>query len=461
MLTVLVYGIAVFFFIRFLFLPYIMILEKKSFREASRKSALFLKGHFISTYMRLIIATIIGTILVLAVPLLLLFVIQAVMAYLFRSYPFVKEVGTFVFTDLLPQLLNIMNAVFIKIFVASLLLVLYHDFETQLGSETPIQLPENCIKQTGRIYSFKGFFYGTYCVLFGAAALLFAVLTFASKYDTSIIESLVTPTQIAAHKGCSSQAPENTMPAFTLAADCPKVDYIELDIRETKDGIPVVIHNANLQTAAGMSESVYDLTFAQLQEIAAPYGFSEEAFPGVTVPSLEQVLETYAGKTDFIIEIKASPLAPELPEKIVALMEKYGITKTSMIHSGDYESLKAVKARNPDIACGFIIAISTGGYADLPFADFFSVEHTCISEDMIDQIHNRGKKVFVWTVNEAESIKQVRFMDADVLITDYPEKAYDGIHQYEPDLMHLIRSGLIKTDLPDTVEAVDYQGTGD
>ena len=82
---------------------------------------------------------------------------------------------------------------------------------------------------------------------------------------------------------------------------------------------------------------------------------------------------------------------------IVALMEKYNCTETSMIHSGDYVALKAVKLCNPDIECGLIQAIVTGNCYDLPYADFLSVEHSFVTEKMIDQLHFRGKKIYVWT----------------------------------------------------------------
>lgn len=460
-LLILVMVVCLIFFLRYLFLPIIMILERKNFREASRKSALFMHGRYFRTYWKILFASFIGTITLRAVPNLISFGLETALKAAYRNDVFTNEIGQYVFRSLFDPILDTLGKVFIKIFVSAMVLVVYHIFEAQLALPSEITLPERCIKTHGKIHSLKIAFYAIYCFVFIGAAVMYAALMLMSETNPAMVDELVNKTLIAAHKGYSSRAPENTMPAFALAVDCEQADFIELDVRETKDGVPVVIHDASLQMPAGLNRQIYDVTFAQLQEIPATYGFDSAEFGNARIPSLEQVLEQYAGKKDFLIEIKASDLTPELPAKIVALMEKYGITETSLVHSGSYPSLKAVKEINPDIQCGFIIAISTSGYADLPYADFFSVEHTYISENMISQIHDRDKKVFVWTVNEEASFNQVRDMGVDMLITDYPKEAYEGIHRYDQSLIEKLTAIANFPDLPLGGHSINYHGTGD
>ena len=233
---------------------------------------------------------------------------------------------------------------------------------------------------------------------------------------------------IVAHKGYSSQAPENTMDAFSLADRSENVNYIELDVWTSKDGIPVVIHNESIKAATGIEGNIFDFTYEELQEFPAVYLMTKEKFPDARIPSLEEVIAAYAATTPLLIEIKGYPKDPELPAKVVALMEQYQCTDTSMVQSGDYAVLRAVKLCNPTIRCGLIQAIVTGDCYDLPYVDFLSVEHSFVTSQMIDQLHRRGKQLFVWTVNYEESVSKLLTLGIDGVITDYPDKIADSLN---------------------------------
>lgn len=452
-------------FVRYIFLPVIVVLEKRDCFGAAKKSTSYLQGRYISTYLRIIIAAFIGSIAFKIIPYVILYFIQALLSKSFAGSLFAGDISFFLFDEVFIAILASIKTVFIKIFVSAILIVIYHIFEDQFESEVDITLPAKVIKTEGKIRTFKGFIYSLYAVIFVSSAIMYVVIVKAAEIDPVIISKIISPTKIAAHKGYSSKAPENTLPAFALAEDCDVVDFIELDVRETKDGVPVVIHDANILSATGKNILVYDIEYDELKKLSATYGLDKDKFGDTRISALDEVLKEYADKVDLIIEIKANDRTPELPRKIVELMDKYGITETSMIHSGSYEALKAVKEINPDIVCGFIIAVSTGGYEDLPYADFFSVEHTYLSDNVISNIHKRGKKVYVWTVNEEASFKQVRSKGVDAVITDYPEAAYNGIHQYndlEARLSEVLNVSNID-DIDNTInaEAIEYDGTGD
>ena len=272
--------------------------------------------------------------------------------------------------------------------------------------------------------------------LAGTLVLAFCYFTCLalSEYDPKLLLNLYDQKIVVAHKGYSSKAPENTMASFELAANCDNADMIELDVWNTADGIPVVIHNASIEEATGVDAYVYDLTYAELQEIPAVYNYTVEEFPDARIPSLEEVLAAYADKKPILIEIKGYQQDPDLAADIVALMDKYDCKYTSMIHSGDYSALKAVKEIDPNIKCGLIQAVVTGNTYDLPYADFFSVEHTFITTNMISNIHKRGKKIYAWTVNYDSSAETLSAMNVDGLITDYP----DTIAVYVATSNHLV-----------------------
>jgi glycerophosphoryl diester phosphodiesterase len=114
---------------------------------------------------------------------------------------------------------------------------------------------------------------------------------------------------VIAHRGASGSAPENTLPAFELAVR-QGADAIELDVRLTADGIPVVIHDPTLERTTDIRARVADLTLAQLQEVDAGARFTPDGgrtYPfraaGVRVPTLDEVLRSFPG-TPLLVEVK-------------------------------------------------------------------------------------------------------------------------------------------------------------
>lgn len=71
---------------------------------------------------------------------------------------------------------------------------------------------------------------------------------------------------VTAHRGYSTAAPENTLPAFQLAIDHHS-DRAELDVQMTKDGVVMVTHDTSLRRCTGRNANIYDLTFAQVREL--------------------------------------------------------------------------------------------------------------------------------------------------------------------------------------------------
>lgn len=101
---------------------------------------------------------------------------------------------------------------------------------------------------------------------------------------------------LIAHRGFSSQAPENTFAAFDLAIDSGFA-AIELDVQLTADGIPVVLHDGELQRVAGGRQigSIDRLAAAEAASIDVGSHF-RSAFAGERIPRLDDVLRRYCGR---------------------------------------------------------------------------------------------------------------------------------------------------------------------
>ena len=224
---------------------------------------------------------------------------------------------------------------------------------------------------------------------------------------------------ITYHRGYSSRAPENTMAAFEAALEhgSPR---IELDVQMTADGVAVVTHDTSLRRCTGCSANIYDLPYAQVQQLDAGRWFHRQ-FTGSYIPTLEEVLALCKGKAELNIEIKPSTFTPTLEAETVRLIHAYNYGSDCVVTSQSYETLCKVKELDPDITTGYILALGVGTYYDLPAADFFSVESTFITAGMVQQIHLRGKTISAWTINRQQDAEKLLQLGVDDLITDKPE----------------------------------------
>ena len=233
-------------------------------------------------------------------------------------------------------------------------------------------------------------------------------------------------TNITAHRGASTEAPENTMAAFKKAIE-NMADYIELDVQMTADGELVVIHDSNVYRTTGVDANVADLTLAQIKQLDAGAYFGEQ-YVGERVPTLEEVLDFAEGKVQLNIEIKGSNPNTLIADRVVEMIEKYDMQSDCVVTSFDYNIIKRVKQLSDEIEVGYILSVAYGDFYSMDDVDFFSMNASFLSKQMVDAIHNSGKQVHAWTVNNATSIKNLTNKGVDNIITDDPLLARETIY---------------------------------
>ena len=445
-----------FFSLRWFYVLQEVLLKHLSFREACSESREMMEHRKLFKGFELAYFSFVRVIHICLIPFLLSVVVLGILIFFTIDLPSAVVATRFICIDLFLKMFKAVTGVYLEMAVMCFLMVSWHESLKEHHLEDEVHLPESGIKTKGKIYTFRRLYLIVYTgvtvitVLFylGAIAVFDAV--------PELVEVMAGTTEVFAHKGYSSVAPENTMDAFEAAVESESCEWIELDVRETKDGVPVVIHNADLKDAAGVKVSVYDLTYEELRTYNACYSFKDGSFSDTYIPTLEEVLDEYSDQIRFLIEIKADKRAPDLPDKIVDLVHSHNMSETCKIHSSDYASLQRVKELDPSLSCGLIIAIGSGTYYDLPDCDFFSVEHTFITSRMVDRIHNAGKKIYAWTVNESESLNSAIAKGADGIITDDPETAWNTIHSADHLITQFLES--ISSDYtPVSGESIDYE----
>ena len=250
---------------------------------------------------------------------------------------------------------------------------------------------------------------------------------------------LLNRTMIAAHRGYSSEAPENTIPAFEAAID-NMADYVELDVQETKDGRVVVLHDSNLKRVAGISNNIWKVDYNDIEDIDVGSWFSDE-FTGTTIPTLEEVMEMAKGRLKLNIEIKLTGHEKNLEKSVVEIIDKYEMKNECVVTSFQAKALKKVKEYNPDIQTGYILHVAYGDFSGVDYADALSINYSFATEALIDNAHDTGKDVYVWTVNTADAINEMIENGADMIITDDPVLARETLTSYEtkPYVVKLVK----------------------
>lgn len=157
---------------------------------------------------------------------------------------------------------------------------------------------------------------------------------------------------VMAHRGNSAAAPENTMAAFRRAL-ADGIDLIETDLRLTRDGVFVCLHDATLRRTGGISLAAADVTLAELKRHPVACGRPE--FGDERVPALPELLEILPPDVGLALELKTDRfLEPEVGRRLGDLLRAFGVLGRTSVLSFDFARCRAVRREVPGLRAGFI-----------------------------------------------------------------------------------------------------------
>ena len=248
------------------------------------------------------------------------------------------------------------------------------------------------------------------------AIIIANICSSAYIYMTNVFDDIVFTrrAEVAAHRGSEKRAPENTMEAISLAIE-EGADYVEIDVRLTKDGFVILSHDESLKRTTGVDVKVSDLTYAEILSYDVSGAFHDKYGP-VRVPTLEHVIDLTRGKTTLIIELKPNEKDAGIAEATMEIIERKEMVGKCLIQSFDYDCLKTVKSIDPEQQCGIIFKIPAGIYAEMEGIDFYCVKGTFLSDSYIERMHALGRKVFVWGGMKNIAICEMNNLGVDVFI---------------------------------------------
>jgi glycerophosphoryl diester phosphodiesterase len=234
-----------------------------------------------------------------------------------------------------------------------------------------------------------------------------------------------------AHRGASGHAPANTLTAFTLAANMG-ADGIELDVHLSRDGEAVVIHDSTVDATTDGHGRVSELSLAELRRLDAGSWFGAR-FAGEHIPLLGEVFEAVGHRLLVNVEIKVAPgyHPTDQEAEVVRLIEDHHMLERVIVSSFSPRSLRRIRTFNPRIPLGLLH--SKPAPTLLPAVlrrlglDYAALHprYSEVDARYMARARRWGKRVHVWTVDEAGSMARMRDLGVDGIITNYPDVLRD------------------------------------
>lgn len=236
--------------------------------------------------------------------------------------------------------------------------------------------------------------------------------------------------KVISHRGKCFGEPENSLKAINSSINC-KVDYAEIDVQETRDGIVVLMHDRSLRRLTGLNKNVDQLSFNEIEKLDIASRLSQHSVE--RIPTLDGVIKKCNGKLNLIIEIKPYRNTADLTNKVVKIIDDNNFVNQCKVHSLSYRILLNVKRLNPNIQTGYIISRPINNLASLN-VNFYSVQERLVSKKMVDDIHSRNKEIYVWTVDRTGDMNNLLKYNIDGIISDKPQlllniKKKNAIHK--------------------------------
>lgn len=240
--------------------------------------------------------------------------------------------------------------------------------------------------------------------------------------------------KVIGHRGAAAYAPENTLESIRTAADLG-VKWVELDVKLTKDQVPIIFHDEELERITGVQGLVKDMNYEDLKELDAGSWYGD-SFTGIQIPTLEEAIEVLLEHDlGLNLEIKPCPgREKETAEVALDVLSKiWDAHDRLLISSFQHVSLEAARDAANDWARGLLL----GGEELDPnwkeLADYLDVKTVnigsrLINPDLVEEIHALDLKCLVYTVNDPEEARMYQGWGVDALFSDAPDAVEEGLY---------------------------------
>lgn len=252
------------------------------------------------------------------------------------------------------------------------------------------------------------------------AVLLIGILTAFVAFGIDSYFPAKVSTGFIAHRAGGFEAPENTVAGIDAAHEYGAWGA-EIDIQRTKDGYYVVNHDADFARTAGLAKKPSELTLEEVKQLKVD---------GEPVPTYEEMLEASRDRVILFVELKGETADQQMADDAVKTIKEYNMVDQTVVISLGYELIDYIETNYPEINTGYLAFASFGDTASYN-CDYLALEEETATSSMIEEIHEAGKKILVWTVNEDDDIEDFLRSGADAIITDAVKRSSEITKELE------------------------------
>lgn len=253
--------------------------------------------------------------------------------------------------------------------------------------------------------------------------------------------------RIAGHRGAAGAAPENTLVSFRRALE-EGATFLEMDVHATRDGEVAIIHDATVERTTDGNGAVRQMGLEEIKKLDAGYRFTADdgsTHPfrgqGIRIPTLREFFAEFPHAA-VTVEIKELP-APAM-ETLFDVIEEFDSASQVLVAAEDDAVMRSaravIRARGLPVATGFsageiralMTALRSGQTPPDAPGRALQIPRRHEGIDLVTSasvgaVHALGVEVHVWTVNDAEEMRQLLALGVDGIITDFPGRLRDVI----------------------------------
>ncbi len=228
------------------------------------------------------------------------------------------------------------------------------------------------------------------------------------------------------HRGVARYAPENTLEAIHTAADMG-LKWVELDVKLTRDGVPVLFHDDTLDRTTNGTGPVAACDFARLRDLEAGSWFSH-GFSDIRVPTLEEAVDVLIAR-GLCANLEIKPCLGREVETAQAMLDLlsriWDDPQTLIVSSFSYVSLEVALDLVPDFPRGLLFDTlwpePWGGLIDHLEPVSVHVDAQSLTREQVESLIDRQKPVLAYTVNDPDQARRLRGWGVDGFFSDAPD----------------------------------------
>jgi glycerophosphoryl diester phosphodiesterase len=226
--------------------------------------------------------------------------------------------------------------------------------------------------------------------------------------------------RILAHRGASGYAPENTFAAFDLALKL-HADAIETDVRMTRDGVVVLIHDEKVDRTTTGAGFVHELSWQEIESFDAGVRFAEK-FAGQRIPRASDFLHHFAARVPVCLEVKTTAAV----EPLLCLFESNGGIDDDRLEftSFEWKIIQRLHTSAPRARIGFLTRAFTHDLIDQ--VRLQGLTRICppakdVTVELVDHCHRLGVSVRTWGAKTREVLQHIIDCGVDGTTLNHPD----------------------------------------